>query len=685
MKEHKKGRSYAEKKEHGSKVRGTDNRKGRKRNAQKWEFIGVDGEGSTHPETGRSIYQILTAYGVDDKACKTIEDKSGLETIRCFEFLLSLRYRQSKLAICGYGFTYDICNMLTDVPWKKLQNLAADRATYLYGDIKTRYKVRVIYKKLLEIWKLRRHNGKWSAKFEHGGGYVRVYDVIGFFQCSFEKAITDWKIPEKGELAIIAEYKKRRGEPIQNDWQGWKRYNTLECELLVRLMESFAATLEAEDIHISSWWGAGSIASYWYTKNNVKSHIIQDFGPEINRDIMYAYFGGQVQTFYRGRINQKVYHYDICSAYPWATAQLPSLVGKWEEVSDFIPGKKWALYQVEYDFRSVWERTRYGPFPWRAKHQQIFYPRRGRGIFWAHEVEVVRRFWGECIKVIRGRTFTPLSDEFPFDWVPGLFDRRNALKLAGDPRNIPLKLGLNSLYGKTAQGIGMKDSRGNLIIPKYQSYFWAGNITAMTRARMIEANALNPGKLLNVSTDGLFSLDALTLPFRGKGLGNWDEEEPLEWFELYGNGIYRGFYIDANGKERYLTRTRGTEDRNFPFDRFAEEFRKDGLRAKLEIIRHRFRGYKIAAHRNSPEQFCTWADEPATIQALGLLPYHALETEHPQFYRMECSARSSEALGKYGPDLSFPEPYIPRLSPLEIAPPFHAEELAESIAMTEQP
>jgi hypothetical protein len=276
----------------------------------------------------------------------------------------------------------------------------------------------------------------------------------------------------------------------------------------------------------------------------------------------------------------------------------------------------------------------------------------------------------------------------PFSWVPGLFDQRNALKRAGDPRNIPLKLGLNSLYGKTAQGEGQKDSKGVRQFPPYQSYVWAGLITSMTRARIIEAIGMNPGKVLNAATDGIFSRVPLALPNRGKGLGDWDEEDTLLWFELYGNGVYRGLETnhknDANGHPIYLRRARGVEDRSFDYDSFGKIFAVEGCDARMQVNRHRFRGYKISSHRHNPDLFCTWGEENTTFHALTHFAHEATEIE-PHLFRVESIYRRSPRLGMHGPDRSFPEPYIARGTPLTIAPPFACSNYDEKLLAGEQP
>src|SRR5688500_1105216 len=243
--------SYARRKEKNDpNIRGKDTRTYRRNNTQ-WEFVAVDGEGSTNPETGKAIYQILSAYGIPgEKPDRTVEERGGLSTVQCLEFLLGLRWRQKKLAIVGFSFTYDVNCILCDISMKKLEALANDREIWIRGEGRTRYRVKVIYKKVMEISRLEKEGTKWKST-----GFVRVYDVFGFFQCSFAQALKEWKIGDKAELETINTFKGERGGDLADNWEGWRQYNLIECRLLRELMLRFNETLIGVDIHLSNWWG----------------------------------------------------------------------------------------------------------------------------------------------------------------------------------------------------------------------------------------------------------------------------------------------------------------------------------------------------------------------------------------------------------------------------------------------
>jgi len=604
---------------------------GRRGNKNKpdWEFVAVDGESTTDAE-GYSHYQILAA-SVRGKIY-SIEDKEQLSTVQCLEFLLNLPHRRQRVCVCGFAYNYDVNHILVDLrhTWRKMQRLSRGDYVGIYIDSRHRYVIKNIPKKALEIWRKEKAGKRWKNT-----GYVRVYDVFGFFQCSFLRAIEEHKVSNPEQHAIIEEFKARRGEDLRLDWQGWKKYNEIECHLLVQLMNDFYKLLKAEDIHLSNWWGAGAIAAYWYKQHDIKSHLVKKFTPEIDEDIGRAYFGGHIQRLKVGIFPCPVYHYDICSAYPWGQKQLPSLKGTWRETDHFEPDEEWAMYEVEWDFTSVWnEEQSYGPLPVRTKHGTNVYPIKSAGtigVFWAPEVSAVLKHWPQCVTVSKGRVFTPDTDHKPFAWVNPLFLRHNLLKLGGDPRNIPLKLGLNSLYGKTVQAIG-KD-------PPYQSYMWGGLVTSLTRARVIEAIALDVPAVIAAATDGLFAIRPMPI-ITGTNLGDWQQEEDLEEFELYANGVYRGYYW-KKGERKLLLKARGMQDKEFNFDALRELFLTTSPEQMHQLcFEHkikRFNGYQLACHRNKPELFCKWTIEDRQFFITGLDCFRPIPTDLANVYRIKCT------------------------------------------------
>jgi hypothetical protein len=95
--------------------------------------------------------------------------------------------------------------------------------------------------------------------------------------------------------------------------------------------------------------------------------------------------------------------------------------------------------------------------------------------------------------------------------VPELYETRK--QLGSNTRGYPLKLCLNSLYGKMAQRSG----RG-----PYHDAVAAGLVTAMARARLVEAVGHNPEAVVMIATDAVYSTEPLPLDI-GDGLGQWED------------------------------------------------------------------------------------------------------------------------------------------------------------------
>src|SRR5205823_4313064 len=99
-----------------------------------------------------------------------------------------------------------------------------------------------------------------------------------------------------------------------------------------------------------------------------------------------------------------------------------------------------------------------------------------------------------------------------------IYAERARLKQSGHGGEKVLKLGLNSIYGKLAQGLGYKGKA-----PPYQSYLWAGMITAGTRAQILNLATLAPEGLVMVATDGIFFDREIPVEVTG-GLGGLELE-----------------------------------------------------------------------------------------------------------------------------------------------------------------
>jgi hypothetical protein len=116
---------------------------------------------------------------------------------------------------------------------------------------------------------------------------------------------------------------------------------------------------------------------------------------------------------------------------------------------------------------------------------------------------------GGVIEVSEALFFEPADpNERPFAWVRELFDyRAELLKVdPNDVRAIVIKLMLNSIYGKLAQGVG-SPSRP----PRFASPWMAAAITAGTRRKLLKAALTAPDAIVSFATDGIVSKKGLKI------------------------------------------------------------------------------------------------------------------------------------------------------------------------------
>jgi hypothetical protein len=388
-----------------------------------------------------------------------------------------------------------------------------------------------------------------------------VSDVFGFFQSSFVVALEKWGVPDPG--GHIARMKGERGTFKLAQRKEITDYCIAECELLCTLMDLLEESLDGAELKPSRWIGAGSVAASMLAKQNVKEYRVEDseFPPLVAHAIRCAYFGGRTEVFLQGSM-RNVVNYDLCSAYPSEALNLPALNrGLWYEVAEYDSSKRHALWFCEWDCPPS---LSFMPFPVRVK-SAIYYPQNGAGWYHAKEVRNALAIYPNNIRIRKGYVFEPLSDAKPFAFIREAYQLRAELKKAGHASEKALKLGLNSLYGKLAQGIGFHGRT-----PPFQSFFWAGAITSGTRARLLDLAAQNLSGVVSVATDGIiFSGDPCFAT--SDKLGGLERTVYSELFVAQ-PGIYRA--VTDDGKE--LLRSRGFFTREIDYVDLERGWEKEG-------------------------------------------------------------------------------------------------------------
>lgn len=529
-------------------------------------FIAWDGEGLDLSET-------LQVYGLfANSELDYIIDTEGLSTKSCLEFLTSNRYPKNCIHVC-FGASYDVNMILWDLPEDLLRKLHKGdeyvqwdiyeleyrpRKSFTIRKFKTEERDGVVYKIF--------NRKKKKFIFERT---VTLWDVFGFFQARFIDVLKDWtkntEYEQKYSQAIIdiENGKDRRGSFSVKEVESFVLpYCLKECEALKDIMGILHTYLKQAGLKLARWDGAGAVAAATLKLYNVKPHIRigekfeqEPYSQDIIEAAECAYFGGWIEAYLFGDIRQRVYHYDLCSAYPSVTRELLSLsMGHWKtkKYGNWLPLEK-VISKLEklpsYWLAHIrWENgPLYGPnpFSWRNRLGTVSRPMFGQGWQWYGEILSAYKLFPN-MKVYIDQIHYFIPDENcvkPFAFIDDMYKYRRLLKEQGNGLQMVYKLAMNSIYGKLAQSLGYNEERD--IKPPYHCILYAGIITSETRRKILEAVMQKPHAIISIATDGIYSLEPLDLDI-GTNLGQWE-------FTLHDDMtlVQPGFYwYSTNGKEK---------------------------------------------------------------------------------------------------------------------------------------
>jgi DNA polymerase type B, organellar and viral len=500
-----------------------------------WPFIAWDGEGTATPiytkhvalwfdEEGKGYEwnpaepqpYVLLANSVGGELIR----KEGLGTQECFEFILHTKKIHPHSIFVGFGFNYDINQILKDVPLTKLKELHETGSVTILP-----YKIEWVPSKWLKIVKMGLAEQRSAT----------IYDILGFFQESFLKACEKYLGSDDPDLTLIRAGKQSRSVFNFNEFDNFVRpYCQAELRMTVKLMNRLRDDVHDAGLHPTSqqWYGPGAIANIAMKTYSIRT--TREIPKEVERASQYAYAGGRAERFFLGRHPGPVYVYDIHSAYPAAAIQLPDLsAGHWEYVESWEPDS-FGVWNIWHDGTRGNERPdKPQPLFCRSASGLICFPTQVQGWYWTPEarcaVDHIRHGW----------VFRPDTDDRPFEFINNIYEQRRLYKSQGRSAERALKLILNSLYGKLAQTIG-----GRGIAPHYHQLEWAGYITSHTRAQIYEAILkAKPGTVIGVETDSIITTEPIDLPM-SPALGDWDLTE-YDTITYLQTGFY---YAGAEGE-----------------------------------------------------------------------------------------------------------------------------------------
>ncbi len=575
-------------------------------------FVGCDGEGVTID--GYHAYFMLT---IGDQTIYPDAGNVRLTTYECLDFIAGM---DPKAIYVGYFFDYDVTKILEDLPMAKLdrlvhRNLRTGTNGQVFPVDYMDFQVDYLPKK---EFKVRR---KLSTVDDRTiwGPWVVINDVGSFFQTSFLKTIQSWKIGTEDDWYEIEQGKAGRATFSLTDRETIAEYNSLEIQLLQQLMESFRQACIQAGYVPHKWQGPGLLAEAMFRTHGVsesrKVPLLQENVSlvEFGRS---AFYGGRTETSAVGPVLCPVYQYDINSAYPYAMTVVPCLEhGRWEEwnarqhgpIEDLQAptgrkGERFALVYGAFGPAAKSGRTLWYGLPIRTRQGTIVFPESGSGWYWSFEVNSARH---QTFKVRNGWVYTRVCDCAPLNFVKDIYVTRQ--RIGKDGPGIVLKLGMNSMFGKTVQSIGS---------PKYANPIWGSFLTAFARTMINDFIHSSPycaaGKcgqdVLMVATDSVTTIiERLDYP-ESEELGGWS-------VELHPRGMFivqPGVYFGSSGKP---SKTRGVP-RTF-IETYEPIFRDafdvmvstgDMSDGDVRVPQQLFCGIKYAVHRRNMKLLGQWIE-----------------------------------------------------------------------------
>jgi DNA polymerase family B len=564
-------------------------------------FVGIDGEGH-----GNELV-LLAANTADGKGQTYVENyDGGLTTVEMMEWLWNLKDLYPHHRFVGFSFTYDVNMILHPILWNRptmLRRLVDRKVLTVRLTDTTNLMIRFYPTKFVVFTET-----TGIGKNKVIGRSIRIEDTFGFYQQSFVKALKTWDMPDLKALERIEEGKKHRSsEFAEMDSEQVRAYCLDECEQLASLTTKLSNAIDSAGIQLQKYIGAGSIAQTFMTKYRVDYHVTHDavYGKDIQDAILYGYFGGRSEIFRQGYFRNGAHVYDINSAYPAQTLQLPSLrKASWRRYNGTHDTLSKALDEIRYGLcRVSWDMYEHCPFivpfPKRMPNGNIRYQSKGEGWYWISEAKAAIRHFPDNVTIHEILALEAKCSIRPFQFVEQLAALRLQAKQNDLPSNKIYKLGLNSLYGKTAQA-----TRGNRT-PQFQSYVWAGMITAGTRAQLLDVIAPNQDKVIACATDGVIFASDVDVQC-GNGLGEWEHKTYSELLYLQA-GVY---FCDGFG----INKTRGHILSDLHYEQILQGWLDYGPNFEYNYTSRRFVGMGLANHLNDFGMWCQWIDFPRTLR-----------------------------------------------------------------------
>lgn len=284
-----------------------------------------------------------------------------------------------------------------------------------------------------------------NIKYKRKNYSINFLDTLNFARFSVKKLGQILKIPKLPKPSFL-------GKLSLNEIQKKKleKYNVNDSYITFKFAEFLQNTFNRLNSNLQYTIASNSLD--YFKRNCLKRWIRQ---PE--KDILLlqynAYYGGRVECFYRGHIRNK-YYYDINSLYPFVMKEYDYPFPNIMDTSYINNGNINLInkyHGISYCHIIAPNDLFYPLLPYRFESKLIFPVGKFKG--WYSHIEL-KKALELGYKIIPKKSIIYYASFNPFrKFVNELYNLRMKYKSEKNPMQLPVKILMNSLYGKFAQKI----------------------------------------------------------------------------------------------------------------------------------------------------------------------------------------------------------------------------------------
>ena len=450
-----------------------------------------------------------------------------------------------------YNITFDSEVILKTLPKHILDNYKKTRLLEFKFD---GYKIQYLPNKKLAIRK-----GHHSTVFFDIAQYYHE-SLANAYQNNIGKLPDEYLEMKEKRKSFSDRYFKRNKKLVRNYCIQDCIHTKLLAQHWIKLFNS------AFSFYPSRWISSGYLAEKVLINQGIYIPKFLEIPYEVSEMASNAYFGGRFEILRRGFIGT-AYLYDINSAYPFAISKIPNLLnGRWFKSKKIDDKSLLGFFKVKVD---VPHDKFVPPFPFRANNMVCFPSGKFVTFCTLEELRAVED--SSCYTILDSVQYYTKKPYYPYkQFIENLYNKRLELKQDKNPLQLPIKIILNSIYGKTGEVV--RGRIGNLFNPVIFSF-----ITGHSRAklyRFVQENNLE-SDVVAFATDSICTTKKI--PLNSADLGKFSLEKSADDVFYLQNGFYR-----FNG----VWKQRGFGSLGSKEIEHLETFERDGkLIRKFKVLR----------------------------------------------------------------------------------------------------